>query len=111
MNREESNVSYFLHVVGRLVVGRLGEILGCIIVGLLGMIVDMVMINLGGTRKKLIDVVQRMENIDPRFDGTTWFLCQSCLCTIFYPCNHAMAFNCVFDCIDNHHLQPFSWIV
>jgi hypothetical protein len=51
MNREESNVSYFLHVVGQLVVGSLGEILGSIIVGLLGMIVDMVMINLGGISK------------------------------------------------------------
>jgi hypothetical protein len=77
MNKEESNVSYFLHVVGRLVVGRLGEIPRSIIVGLLGMIVDMVMISLGGISKKFIDVVQRMENIDHGLDGTTWFLCQN----------------------------------
>jgi hypothetical protein len=46
MNREESNVSYFLHVTGWLAVGRLAEIPGSVIVGLLGMIVDMVMISL-----------------------------------------------------------------
>jgi hypothetical protein len=46
MNREESNVSYFLHVTGWLAVGRLAEIPGSVIVGLLGMIVDMIMISL-----------------------------------------------------------------
>lgn len=75
MNREKSNVFYFLHVVGQLVANSLGEILGSIIMGLLGMIVDMVMINLGAISKEFIDVVQRMKNIDPRLDGTTWFFC------------------------------------